>query len=82
MPLKVARRAAVPPFIAMEVLRAANERAAAGEKVLHLEIGQPDTGAPAAVLEAAARALKTHRLGYTEAMGIPPLRAAIAAHYR
>jgi aspartate/methionine/tyrosine aminotransferase len=82
MTLKVARRAVVPPFIAMEVLRAANERAAAGERVLHLEIGQPDTGAPAAVIEAAQRALSNHRLGYTEALGIWPLREAIAAHYR
>jgi aspartate/methionine/tyrosine aminotransferase len=82
MVLKVARRAAIPPFIAMEMLRAANERAAAGERVLHLEVGQPDGSAPGPVLEAAAAALKSHRLGYTEALGIPPLRAAIAAHYR
>jgi aspartate/methionine/tyrosine aminotransferase len=80
--LKVARRAAVPPFIAMQVLRAANARAHAGEAVFHLEIGQPDTSAPAAVIEAAKRALDSNRLGYTEALGIPPLRQAIAAHYR
>ena len=66
----------------MEVLRAANQRAAAGERVLHLEIGQPDSGAPAAVIEAARRALASHRLGYTEALGIGPLREAIARHYR
>jgi len=82
MVLKVAKRAAIPPFIAMEVLAAANVRAAAGERVLHLEVGQPDSPAPAPVLEAAARALKSHRLGYTEALGITPLREAIAAHYR
>ena len=82
MVLKVAKRAAIPPFIAMEVLSAANARAAAGERVLHLEIGQPDSAAPAPVLEAAARALKSHRLGYTEALGIAALREAIAAHYR
>jgi aspartate/methionine/tyrosine aminotransferase len=80
--LKVAARAAIPPFHAMEVLRAANERAAAGERVLHLEIGQPDSGAPAPVIEAAQRALTSHRLGYTEALGIGPLRQAIAGHYR
>jgi aspartate/methionine/tyrosine aminotransferase len=80
--LKVAARAAIPPFHAMEVLRAANQRAAAGERVLHLEIGQPDSGAPAAVIEAARRALASHRLGYTEALGIGPLREAIARHYR
>ena len=82
MALKVARRASIPPFIAMEVLSAANARAAAGERVLHLEIGQPDSQAPSAVLDAAAKALKSHRLGYTEALGIGELRQAIAVHYR
>ncbi len=81
MALKVARRGAVPPFHAMEVLRAANERAAAGERVLHLEIGQPSTAAPRAVIEAAKRALDAHALGYTEALGIPELRRRIARHY-
>ena len=80
--MKVARRAAIPPFIAMQVLRAANARAASGKAVFHLEIGQPDTSAPAAVIEAAKRALDSDRLGYTEALGIPPLRQAIAGHYR
>jgi aspartate/methionine/tyrosine aminotransferase len=80
--LKVAKRAAIPPFIAMEVLRAANERAAAGERILHLEIGQPESGAPRKVIEAAIAALNTHPLGYTEALGIPSSRQAIAAHYR
>ena len=82
MALKIARRAAIPPFIAMEVLAAANAREAAGARVLHLEIGQPDSSAPAPVLEAARRALTSHRLGYTEALGIAPLREAIAGHYR
>jgi len=80
--LKVARRGAVPPFIAMEVLRDANERAARGENVLHLEVGQPSTGAPRAVIEAAKRALDRDQLGYTEALGIPLLRQRIARHYR
>jgi aspartate/methionine/tyrosine aminotransferase len=80
--LKVARRGAVPPFIAMEVLRDANERAARGENVLHLEVGQPSTGAPRAVIEAAKRALDRDQLGYTEALGIPLLRQRVARHYR
>ncbi len=82
MALKVARRGAVPPFIAMEVLRDANERAARGENVLHLEVGQPSTGAPRAVIEAAKRALDRDQIGYTEALGIPPLRQRIARHYK
>jgi len=81
-PLKVARRSAVAPFIVMEVMRAANARAAAGEGVVHLEVGQPGTSAPRPVIEAATRALTQSRLGYTEALGVPELRARIAAHYR
>ena len=55
MALKVAARGSVPPFIVMDVLREANERAAAGEDVLHLEVGQPGTPAPEAVLAAEFR---------------------------
>ncbi|HEX9489286.1 MAG TPA: aminotransferase class I/II-fold pyridoxal phosphate-dependent enzyme [Stellaceae bacterium] len=82
MTLKIARRGQVPPFIAMDVLRAANERAAAGDDVLHLEVGQPSTPAPAAVLAAARAALGRETLGYTDALGLPALREAIAVHYR
>ncbi len=79
--LKVARRANVAPFIAMDVLAAANARAAAGQDVIHLEVGEPGGGPPEAVLEAARRALGRMRLGYTEALGRPELRQAIARHY-
>ena len=66
----------------MDVLRAANEREAQGQSVIHLEVGQPGTPAPAAVLDAARRALAEDRIGYTDALGIGPLREAIAGHYR
>src|SRR5712675_385222 len=82
MPFRPSRRGLVPPFIAMDVLRAANEREAAGQSVIHLEVGQPGTPAPAAVLDAARRALAEDRIGYTDALGIRPLREAIAGHYR
>src|SRR6185369_11885989 len=82
MPLAPSRRGLVPPFIAMDVMRAANEREAAGHSVIHLEVGQPGTPAPEAVLNAARRALAEDRIGYTDALGIPPLREAIAGHYR
>jgi aspartate/methionine/tyrosine aminotransferase len=81
-PLKIARRTAIAPFIAMDVLAAANARAARGHDVIHLEVGEPGGGPPEAVLESARRALGTVPLGYTEALGRPALRAAIAAHYR
>ncbi|HLI19956.1 MAG TPA: aminotransferase class I/II-fold pyridoxal phosphate-dependent enzyme [Stellaceae bacterium] len=82
MTVKLSRRALVPPFIAMDVLREANERAAAGADVIHLEVGQPSTPAPRRVLAAAEAALRREVLGYTDALGLPPLREAIARHYR
>lgn len=82
MKAKTSRRSEVPPFYAMEVLREANERAAAGEAVLHLEVGQPSTAAPSAVIAAAKHALESHQLGYTEALGIGGLRQRIAGYYR
>ena len=72
----------MPPFIVMDVLREANRREAAGGDVLHLEVGQPATPAPQGVIAAAQEALASDRLGYTEALGIDPLRERISDHYR
>ena len=80
--MKVSRRGAIAPFFVMEVMKAAARREAAGGDVLHMEVGQPSTPAPRKVLQAAKRALASDRLGYTDALGIPPLREAIAEHYR
>ncbi|MDP6573924.1 MAG: pyridoxal phosphate-dependent aminotransferase [Rhodospirillales bacterium] len=82
MGLKVSKRGTIPPFIVMDVLRAANERAAAGHDVVHLEVGQPSTGAPSLVVEAAKAALDADPLGYTDALGLPELRRGIAEHYK
>lgn len=80
--LKISTRGHVPPFIVMDVLRAANERAAMGEDVLHLEVGQPGTPAAGPVLDAARRALEGDLIGYTDAQGRPSLRARLARHYQ
>ena len=82
MTLKAARRGQIPPFIVMDVMQAAAEREAAGDDVLHLEVGQPSTPAPAGVIAAARRALTEDVLGYTLALGVPALRWRIARHYR
>lgn len=82
MSIRPSRRGLVPPFIAMDVLREAQAREAAGHSVIHLEVGQPGTPAPAAVRDAARAALEGDRIGYTDALGIAPLRAAIAGYYR
>jgi aspartate/methionine/tyrosine aminotransferase len=77
----VATRAQVPPFHVMRVLAAAAARRTAGLPIYDLSAGQPSTPAPAAVRAAAHQALRDERIGYTMALGIPPLREAIAAHY-
>jgi aspartate/methionine/tyrosine aminotransferase len=66
----------------MDILRAANERQAEGSEIIHLEVGQPGSSAPEPVLEAARRALVSEPIGYTDALGIAPLRGAIAKHYQ
>ena len=81
MVLKVSQRGQIPPFIVMEVLRAANRRQAEGKDVLHLELGQPATAAPAGVVSAAHKMLDSDQLGYTEAFGILSVRKRISEYY-
>ncbi|MCX2948247.1 pyridoxal phosphate-dependent aminotransferase [Lentzea sp. NEAU-D7] len=80
--LTVAARADVPPFHVMDVLSAAARRQRTHGDVISLAAGQPSSPAPRPVREAAARALDAHALGYTEQLGIPELRQAIAGHYK
>lgn len=82
MPLKVSKRGQVPPFIVMDVMRATFEREAAGETVLHMEVGQPGTGAPSGVLDAISNTMHQDLMGYTDAFGLMALRVAIQGHYR
>lgn len=82
LPRPPSARGAIDPFIVMDVMRAANERQAAGGDVIHMEVGQPGTPAPRTAIEAAKAALDRDRIGYTEALGLPALRERIARHYR
>ena len=75
------RRAEVAPFFAMEILKAATERAAEGARVFHMETGEPGSGAPRPVLDAAQAALSAEKIGYTEAHGVLALRERIAAFH-
>ena len=86
MALKTGRGAAAPPFIVMDVITAANARQRAlppgAPPIIHMEVGQPGTGAPAGAAAAAARALSAGEpMGYTESLGRPSLRRRIARHY-
>lgn len=80
---KLSRRAGgVDPFIVMDVMAAAAEKEAAGDTVIHLEVGQPSTPAPKGALTAAHAALDNDRIGYAAALGVPALRERIARFYR
>src|SRR4051794_4944898 len=78
--LDPSRRSDVPPFMVMDVMAAAARIEAAGGRVIHMEVGQPATGAPKTAIAAAHAALQAGRIDYTSALGIPPLPERIARH--
>jgi len=77
-----ARLADIEPFHVMEVQNRAQELEVQGRNIIHMEIGQPDFGAPSQVIEAAICAMHERSLGYTAALGLPELREAISRFYR
>ncbi|MGO8737615.1 pyridoxal phosphate-dependent aminotransferase [Rhodoblastus sp.] len=80
--LKAARRAAIAPFIAMDVKREASLLEQAGAAIVHMEVGEPSAPPPRRVREAAIAALGGQKVGYTDALGLMSLRQRIARHYR
>ncbi len=78
----LSQRGQVSPFLVMDVMRAAALREQERGDVLHMEVGQPATGAPKKVIAAAHKALDQQLLGYTGALGMSALRERIAGHYR
>ncbi len=80
--MRSSRRSIVDPFIVMDVMEAARAAEAAGRHIIHMEVGQPGTPAPAGAREALAGALDTDPLGYTVGLGRPDLRERIARLYR
>jgi aspartate/methionine/tyrosine aminotransferase len=79
--MRLSHRSAVDPFIVMDVMEAARAAEEKGREIIHMEVGQPGTGAPRAARERLAAEMEKGPLGYTVALGRPDLRAAIAALY-
>lgn len=79
--MRQSQRGQVDPFIVMDVMEAASRAEAAGRRIIHMEVGQPGTPAPAGARHALAKALEAP-LGYTVALGLPALRQGIADLYR
>lgn len=70
--------AILEPFHAIAVSALAHQLAAAGRDVIHMEFGQPSTGAPAAAIACAHAVLDSDPMGYWEN---PALKARIARSY-
>ncbi len=79
--MRSSSRGEVDPFIVMDVMEAARAAEVEGRSIIHMEVGQPGTPAPAAARSALVRAMETGALGYTVSLGLPALRARIARHY-
>ena len=75
------RRGAVDPFIVMDVMEAARTAEASGRHIIHMEVGQPGTPAPAKAVRALTQSMHECALGYTVALGLPALRTRIAKLY-
>lgn len=80
--MRSSSRGDVDPFIVMDVMEAARRAEAAGRHIIHMEVGQPGTPAPAGARRALTQAMEAGALGYTVALGLPELRARIAGLYR
>lgn len=80
--MKTSSRGAVDPFIVMDVMEAARRAEEAGRSIIHMEVGQPGTSAPAAARARLAEEMARDPLGYTVALGRADLRAGIADLYR
>ncbi len=80
--MKNSTRSQVDPFIVMDVMEAARKAEAAGRHIIHMEVGQPGTAAPRAARDALAAQMDSDPMGYTVSLGLPALRARIAALYK
>jgi len=71
----------IPPFIVMDVLEKAQEFERRGDRVIHLEVGEPDFDTPECISEACYRAICEGKTHYTHSLGLIELREAIAEDY-
>jgi len=79
--MRISTRSQVDPFIVMDVMQAAAAAEAEGRHIIHMEVGQPGTGAPKGASAALTAAMEQNALGYTVALGLPALRKRIAQMY-
>ncbi len=74
------RTSCIEPFRVMELMKRAHLLQAQGRSIIHLSIGEPDFTAAPPVVAALKAAVDAGHTAYTSALGIEPLRRAIARH--
>jgi len=80
--MKFAKRTElVAPFFVMEFAKRAAALEAQGHHIVKLSVGEPDFGAPPAVASAMVDVVSGGKLPYTDSLGLPALRQAIAGFY-
>ena len=72
-------RAEIEPFHAIAISRLAHQLKQEGASIIHMEFGQPSTGAPSKALAKAHEILDAEAMGYWES---PALRTRIAERYQ
>ena len=75
------RMSDIEPFHVMKLLARARQLEAEGQRIIHMEVGEPDFNTPEAVTRAGIRALEQGHTHYTPATGLPQLKRAIADYY-
>lgn len=80
MPPVSHRAESIRPFVVMDVVARAKELEAAGRDIVRLEIGDPDFATPEVIVRAAEAAMDAGDTGYTQSLGLPGLRDAVAGH--
>jgi aspartate/methionine/tyrosine aminotransferase len=80
--MRRSRRGQVDAFIVMDMVAEASRLEALGQHIIHMEVGQPGTGAPAGAVAALGAAMGDDAMGYTVALGLPALRQGIAKLYQ
>ncbi len=71
----------IEPFHVMDILARARAMEALGRSIIHMEIGEPDFPTAEGIVKAGVAALEAGHTHYTPALGLPDLRAVIAASY-
>ena len=80
--MKISNRSQVDSFLVMDILREASLLELQGKSIIHMEVGQPSSGASIEALNNLKNKMFSDQLGYSVALGLPELREKIAELYK